>query len=178
MVAPVAPTPTTAQASIGSAPVAGLASDTLVTLKQGLINYKRADDLQKMDPAAVGLLKEWAAQNTPAVVAWLAEIPDENKQREHAAEAMIALEVENEPAVAFTVANSINDDTVRGNRLDDILLVWAVKDPASASAALKSALVPDANRARLEIMIESIKSGTLTEDQRAKIAEKIQKMSN
>lgn len=116
------------------------------------------NDSLPFDEATAAAVRAWVAQNPQDVEQWLNTVPEDNKQREHTMEAMILMEISADPQNAFALANTITDDTVRGNRLFDVISQWAKADPAAATQAVQTANVADAERARLLTLVKMVTS--------------------
>ena len=142
------------QISIAAQPAAVPAQSwTLDTTKQTLASVVSRVGKVNLDDADVANIRAWVKQDPEGLVRWIAALPTP-RQREHATEAVISLEKETDPELAFILANSIEDERPRGNRLSDVIKVWAPRDPDAAERAIAKADLPENVRQRLLLHVE------------------------
>ncbi len=160
---------------ISSVPVAAPDAATLAALKVGLIAWKRSADLDKLDPVGAKELKAWALSDPQAIITWLSDVTEDGKSHEHAMEAMTSLLIDDSPQTALVMAESINDPVVHDNRVSSALLALALQNPSEAANAINSSGLSDEGKLRSNIsaLIDKIRTGELTDEQRTKIMDEI-----
>jgi hypothetical protein len=111
----------------------------------------------ELESGHVANIRAWVKEDPEEVIRWIAALPTSSSQREHTLEAVIAVETETDPELAFMLANSIAPGSARSNRLSDVVRAWAPRDPAAVAQAVAAADLPDDLRARLNRVIERAK---------------------
>jgi RNA polymerase sigma factor (sigma-70 family) len=130
---------------------------TMDATKDTLAQINSTAGRVKLESGHVDNIRAWVKEDPEGVIRWIAALPTSPRQREHTLEAVIAVETETNPDLAFMLANSITRDLARSNRLTSVVRDWALRDPAAAAQAVAAANLSDELRARLNLFIERAK---------------------
>lgn len=164
---PAAPAPTASRPGSGATPRLVTAIEpaqkaavslppTLDATKAILAQIQSRIGEVKLEEAHIANIRAWVKQDPEGVVRWVAELPVSSRQREHTLEAVIAVETETNPELAFMLANSIAREMPRSNRMHEVLRQWAERDSAAAAQAVAQADLAPEIRARMSRTVEMI----------------------
>src|ERR1019366_9518499 len=94
------------------------------------------------------LAGNWLKHDPTAASQWINTLPA-GDARDGAVTQLIATEGKNNSPVAFNWAASISNEDTKQAQMDNVIMEWAGRDPAAATAAVQSATLSDQQRAIL-----------------------------
>ncbi len=95
------------------------------------------------------LVNAWARYDPVAARRWIESQPD-SRSRDIAAKELASLQAAGNPKNALTIAQSINDESLRSNATRDALEGWLWKDAESAQDAMANLTLSDEEEAHLK----------------------------
>lgn len=111
----------------------------------------------ELDVAHIANVRNWAKQDPEGLVRWLSSVGRESRQREHSVEAVLACVTESDSELAFMLANSLEREVPRMNRLSEVVRSWALRDPTAVERAIAASDLSSENRQRLLKNVERAK---------------------